>query len=175
MPVGLETVSVKSTHLSVSEMTENHIEDYCQMFRKVFAAPPWNETWSREKTKKTLLRIMRLRTFKGFTAVIDGKPAGFITGYSYPLMFSHYYLEQLFVSDTYRKRHIGTSLLTAFLSAIRSDGFRSVLLLTKSHSDAEIFYHTKGFNKLPLIKINGKTVMFARIRNLFHKASTLSL
>jgi len=129
---------------------------YCALFQRVFARPPWKETWSLEEIARDLENARAKSDFVGLAADDGSGAIGFAAGYRVgwlPVL----YLEQLFVDDRCQGAGTGSALLSAMLR--RADGL--VVLLTRPASSAEAFYVRRGFRRLaPLIRLRGKIVLF---------------
>lgn len=143
---------------AVREMVDSDKDQYCELFKRVFAEPPWNETWEITGISADLERKMRKKGFIGLAAEYGSAPAGFMTGYKLPFLRA-FYLEQLFVDGRYRGAGIGRMLLSSMLSLAEKRGEHSVLLLTKKNSPAEKLYLASGFRRfLPFVSLGGKTM-----------------
>lgn len=159
---GVAAKPVKSW--AIRAMLGKDIRTYCALFQRIFAKPPWNETWTLDGIDVEVRKIMRKEGFIGIVAEYDSQPVGYVTGYRLPtppIIPPLCYLDQLFVDDRYHDLGIGKSLLAKMvcLGSTRRD--YGIVLLTKAHSPAERFYLGNGFKRLPLmIRFNGKVLLY---------------
>ncbi len=145
----------------ISPLSESDTADYGVLFKYVFSKSPWHETWTIEEIKENLEKVRSRRGFLGKVAKIESRSVGFLTGYDIPVVSKIFYLDQLFIDETYHGRGIGKTLLSTTLETLRLKGGRLVILLTKVDSPAYFFYRHQGFKPLlPMFRLRGKVLLF---------------
>jgi aminoglycoside 6'-N-acetyltransferase I len=159
---------IVSDKLTTRTMLKKDMQTYCALFQRIFAQPPWNETWTTDKIHVEVKKIMSKKGFTGIVAEYESQPVGYLTGYRlqiFPFIPSLCYLDQLFVDNRYRGIGIGKSLLYQMVSQVNTHGDCGIVLLTKASSPAEQFYLKHGFKRFfTIIRFNGKVLLYKALR-----------
>ncbi len=113
--------------------------------------------WQRNiKTINTATDIANLYRYFGryFLIAVDterGEAVGFVAG---AVRDGHGHISGIAVEREYRRRGIGSALITNLYDVLRKDGFKRITLeVRKSNSNAIRFYERQGFK--PCTVING--------------------
>jgi len=157
-------VSKPITSLKIRTMLEKDIQSYCALYQRIFAQSPWNEIWTLDKIQVALKKVMSKKGFIGITAEYESQPVGYLTGYrlrNFPIIYTFYYLDQLFVDDRHRGVGIGKGLLSKMVCQVNTHKGYGIVLLTKTNSAAEQFYRENGFKRLfPVIRFKEKVLLY---------------
>jgi len=163
---GVASKTVES--LAIRTMHGEDRRTYCALFQRIFAQPPWNETWTLNRIDVEVKKIMSKEGFVGIVAEYESQPVGYLTGYRLPIppiIPPLYYLDQLFVDDRYHDLGIGKSLLAKMVCLGNTRRDYGIVLLTKAHSPAERFYLGNGFKRFPsIIRFNTKVLLYKMLR-----------
>lgn len=155
----------QNRNIMITVMTENDINQYCELFQRVFARPPWNETWAPEDIRRPLNKIMMKKGFAGVAARLGNDSAGYLTGYKIWAMPDIFYIDQLFVDERLHGSGIGRALLSDIIIKLKKGGYRAAVLLTKPDSPADKFYLRAGFRHiLSAIRLRGKVIHYLSLK-----------
>jgi ribosomal protein S18 acetylase RimI-like enzyme len=138
---------------------------YCEIWKE----PPWNEIWNIKKVKKNARKEMQRLNANGFLAINSSiKVIGFTWGYevlredlqkisganNLDFIFKNgeriFYIDELGVHSSFRRRGIGERLSCYLISAARNYGkIRCFILRTDTKAiAAKGLYNKLGFNDL---------------------------
>ena len=116
------------------------------LFVKVFAAPPWNESWSVEAATRRFDDCFRTPGFFGLLAKSEERIVGFALGCVEQWHTSnHFHLREICVAPALQRRGVGSELMGALEDNLREAGVGRIILHTARDSDAQAFYDRCGF------------------------------
>ena len=136
------------TLLTIDQKDELSI---CDLYCRVFAGPPWFETWTIDQALNIFDDAIRREGFVGVQARIDDKTVGFAWGYVTPaentptVNFENmrqifykkelnpdkiFYCAELGVDPNYQGKGIGSILVKVRLEGIKKWGFRILAFRT---------------------------------------------
>lgn len=84
-----------------------------------------------------------------FIAEESGEVIGFVWGTFVSYGISKYgYIEELFVKEEYRRKHLGTQLVKRLLEGYKKLGVWALFVMTReADADVQAFYKSLGFKK----------------------------
>ena len=107
------------------------------------------ESFSDAWDEKMLVSAFNVGNFFGFVAE-DGEPIGFIT---YSVNIDTADMQDLFVTEDYRKKGVGYALVSAFMEGAKSNGVKKLFLeVRESNLPAVNLYKKAGFTFLSIRK-----------------------
>jgi GNAT superfamily N-acetyltransferase len=164
--IGIEP-PLQPSPVTIREMEDRDVATYCTLFKQVFSEAPWNENHKLADIETMLQKVSRKKGFGGLVAESGSEAVGYLTGYLFgiPGMLQLYYIDQLFMSQEFRKKGIGGKLLAEMTGRLKNFRISGIILLTMPHSAAEKFYIRNGYRKVPVIKIRGKSILYIRLRD----------
>jgi ribosomal protein S18 acetylase RimI-like enzyme len=137
--------------LLIRKCLDGDLEACVTLFVEVFAEPPYQEEWNFRDARAYLERFWRLSPEECFVAMNNQKIEGALFGYSYPWQGGrNYYVHELFVYKTNRRRGLGRSLIE---HAVENSGpGTTVSLIANEQSAAAKFYEKLGLSQHPYYK-----------------------
>ncbi len=96
--------------------TPEEKEEVIELYREVFAEPPWNEEWTKEEVERNIEDAIN----RNGTVLMAGDPelVGFAWGYPDPeraakvgLGEGYFYIAEVAVQKDYRNKGVGTTLM----------------------------------------------------------------
>lgn len=139
-------------------MNIHHIDDYVNLFIKVFNGEPWNDSWTLETAEKRIIDMMSTSTFYGLALYEDNRCIGIIFGQKEQYYNGiHFQIQEFCIDNDYQRNGYGTFLLNEFLSKLESMGIYQIYLLTCKGYRTECFY-----NKNDFISSNDMVLMFKK-------------
>jgi len=125
----------------ISKCSGSDLKQCVPIFIKVYAKSPYNEHWSKNDAVKRLKSVYKGNKTYCFTAKLDNQVIGFILGRDYQWYDGkRVFLEELVVSEEFRRKGVGTLLWNAFENRLKSRGVVLVQGLVNSNSTATRFY-----------------------------------
>jgi aminoglycoside 6'-N-acetyltransferase I len=159
------TLDTTDDAVSIQPMTSVDIGDYCALFQRVFAAPPWNEQWTITKIEDVITKSMQKKGFLGLVARSNSNGIGYFTGFRVGMIPCLFYVDQLFIALGYQGKGIGKKLHAEATLRLKRCGVTGMILLTKPDTSADRFYRGLGYRRrIPLLRINGKGVFYNNLQ-----------
>lgn len=137
--------------LTLKRMDMDSFEEIKELFRSVFAAPPWNEDWSDEEQLDNYLKdlmevrlpiILGLYDDDRFIGVSIGCVRHWYGG-------TEYFIEELCIRSDLQRRGYGTKFIFMIEDYIKEHGMMQIFLMTDRTQPAYKFYKKLGFDELP--------------------------
>lgn len=135
---------------------EQDLQQVIEIYKSVFAEPPWNETWSDEQVKKDLEFALSQQFPISLIAENSSGLIGFSWGYllpskEFPFLFRKVsekcsYMDEMAVQRDRRIRGIASALGRRYLEIAKSQGIKEVVLRTDIWNFASMALYKKlGF------------------------------
>ncbi len=136
--------------IELKEISEREFGEIKELFRTVFSAPPWNESWDDEaQLEAYLLDLMRVRTPVDLGLYEDGRLIGISIGnIRHWHSGTEYFIEELCLAPDRQGKGIGREFFRLIESFLRTRGIDQIFLMTQSDVPAYRFYKRLGFNEL---------------------------
>ena len=147
----------------ISHYEDKNEADFIELFRKVFAEPPWNEHWSPVDIRRNIIRYNSEQVKAvSLVAVSNGNLIGFNSGHELPVT-GYEFLGNVIRRPTYfgfklgvdpetkngqpeyRGRGVGTALLKAKIALAKDEGFRQIVGRTKNLPKMRGIYEKLGY------------------------------
>jgi ribosomal protein S18 acetylase RimI-like enzyme len=131
----------------IYNMTDDKIQEYAQLFVKVFNHEPWNDKWSTQTAAKRIIEIMKMPTFEGMAWYEEEKLVGIIFGRSEQYFDGIFFqILEFCVDGSFQGKGIGTSLLEEFTNYLKmNQNIKQIYLLTMRDERTEGYYQRRGF------------------------------
>lgn len=127
-------------------MNISNINDYVNLFVKVFNGEPWNDSWTLETAERRIIDMMSTSTFFGLSLYKDNTCIGIIFGQKEQFYNGvHFQIQEFCIDTNYQSMGYGTKLLNEFISRLDSIEIYQVYLITSQDEKTEGFYNRKGF------------------------------
>ena len=137
-----------SVPVLVREIAPGDRNGLAEVFVAAFAAPPWNESWSRDLALAMIDEWRALPGFVGLVAVREEKIVGLTFGrierWQRSLIFN---LKELCVVPDCQNRGIATQLTAALERRLAEHGVARLYLETLRNSPASAFYARCGYRR----------------------------
>ncbi len=154
--------------VSLNQVSEDLLWKCAKLYCKIWKEPPWNEEfWKPEEVVHDIKQQLEKPCAEGFFSFHDSTLAGFTWGYSVSkpeiniisgnerldsLFFNDnkvFYVDELGVALSFRRKGIGESLTRTLLGAIKKHSINLVALRTdKKANAARSLYQKIGFKDL---------------------------
>lgn len=127
-------------------MDISKLEEYTNIFVRVFNNPPWCDSWTYQTAEKRIHDMMSAPTFFGLSLYQDNTCIGIIFGQKEQFYNGvHFQIQEFCIDTNYQGIGYGTKLLNEFISKLESIGVYQVYLITSKDEKTEGFYNRKGF------------------------------
>lgn len=127
-------------------MDISKLEEYTNLFVRVFNNPPWCDSWTYQTAKKRIHDMMSAPTFFGLSLYKDNTCIGIIFGQKEQFYNGvHFQIQEFCIDTNYQSMGYGTKLLNEFISKLESIEVYQVYLITSKGEKTEKFYNHKGF------------------------------
>lgn len=126
------------------DFTVDHLDPCVEVYVETFAAPPWDEEWTRADARQRLGDMLATPRAHGLCVVEDDTVVGFALGQlerSGP--DDHFLLREMCVRPGHQRSGLGGVLLAGLTD--RLPGVEHWYLLTARESPAADFYQRHGF------------------------------
>lgn len=127
--------------MKIDRLVEVDLKQCVEAHRDAFKAPPWDESWSEEKSLKRLSDIYYTPGFIGFKCMEQGKVIGAVLGnIEEDYQGQYYFLKEMFVHTDYQHHGIGSQLLNKIEEEADREGLGGIILFTSRVYGTEQFY-----------------------------------
>lgn len=135
----------------IREFTPDDLEPATDLYLRVFAAPPWNETWHPHMARARLLQIARTPNNRGLAMLgSEGEMLGFALGFIEPWKEGwEYYLKEMCIAPERQRQGLGSRLMRELGTRLAAEGIDRIYLLTARGDLSEAFYTKLGFYTSP--------------------------
>lgn len=122
-----------------------------RLYVSVFAADPWNETWSHADASRRLAEIRATPGALGLVATPteapDADSIAFVIGFAEQWRAGerHFYIKEMCVHPDHQRQGLGSALLQQLVARLKPLGVNVFYLLTARGGPAEAFYAHNGF------------------------------
>jgi ribosomal protein S18 acetylase RimI-like enzyme len=156
--------------VNFSQVSRTLVWECAKLYCEIWKEPPWNEDfWRPEAVTSDIEQQLKKTCAEGFLCLHNGVPVGFSWAYAVTrsemsaisgskkldcLFLNHdqvFYIDELAVSQSFRRRGIGEKLTKAILLEVKKYGISVVTLRTnkKAHA-ARATYRKIGFKDLSI-------------------------
>lgn len=125
---------------------ECDLEGAAAVFTAAFAAPPWNEEWSAEVSRKRISELMSAPQSIGYVYEDDGRIKAVLCGRK--LTYLHgpeYVIDEFCVLPELHRSGIGTAVIGYAKDELVKEGVIAMALMTTKGYPSEKFYIKNGF------------------------------
>lgn len=131
--------------MKIRRILKSDLTEISELMMSVYNGPPWNDNWTKETAYLSLKTIIEFKTFYGNVVVEDGKIIATIMGYT--RIYSEektYYIEELFVSNKFRREGVATSLYQYTINDLNKKLVTGAFFTTLKDTPAYNFYIKQG-------------------------------
>ena len=128
--------------MNIRPFTISDIEKCAPLYMQAYNRPPWNYSFSHEKTVKYLTEYAERSRFVGFALFEVDEIVGAMLGHSKTWWTNDIlYIDELFVGPESRGKGYGKQLLDHTENYSREQGYEVITLMTNRHMPAFQFYN----------------------------------
>jgi aminoglycoside 6'-N-acetyltransferase I len=139
----------------IVKIKEKHLEACSNLYVDVFNKAPWNDKWKFGTAYKRLKNIYISPNFIGIVYFKNDIVVGAIFGNCEQYYdCKHYYLKELYVSNKFQGRGIGTTLIENLYEKLKQVDVQSIYLFTSK--DINEFYLKNKFEEFNNMIMMGK-------------------
>lgn len=121
----------------------------CELYVKVFNAPPWNDSWTIETARRCLGDLAERRRFFGCTYWQDGILVGAVFAHTKTFhKGDEIYIDELFIAPDFQRKGFGLELMYEVEKFARENAINCITLLTAVGKPAFDFYEKQGYRHL---------------------------
>ena len=133
--------------MTISKLSEAHLDTCVDLFVEVFTKEPWNDAYeSLEQAETFFRRHMANNYFIGYVLTEGDNVVALSLGMKKPwLKGMEYYIDQFCVRPDLQHKGIGSCFLTLIEHEIRREGMNALILNTEQGFPSERFYLKNGF------------------------------
>ncbi|MDO5155298.1 MAG: GNAT family N-acetyltransferase [Eubacteriales bacterium] len=125
---------------------EKDLEGLAAAMAKAYAEDPWNEMWTKEKSKRRVNAILGNFEAMGIAAVEDGVIIGGALGYVDPYADEDFFfVSELFVIPERKKQGVGRQIMEKLKTELTQKGIQCIQLIS-------IDYNLEFYKKIGLEK-----------------------
>lgn len=129
----------------IRKIEEKDIQGIASLMKAVYNEAPWNDNWTEESSIEAAKCLIAFPNFFGLVACDKDNVVGAIMGHvrSYSKQKT-YYIDELFVSNAYRRQGIAKQLYEKAIDELKSNGVAGAFFTTLKNTDAFKFYTKEG-------------------------------
>ncbi len=136
-------------NINIESFRADKLEEYIDLYQRVFRSEPWNDTDSDEEVRLYFERFMRSDIFLGYAGYLNGRLAAISAGFVKPWVKGYeYYIDQFCVDNDLQGQGIGTAFLKEIEKDLTKRDINNIFLLTDKNFPSFNFYRKNGFNDL---------------------------
>ena len=137
----------------VQPFSEEHLDAAAALYVGVFNAPPWDDAWTAETSRRRLAEALAAPGALGLVLHAD-RLLGFALGAVEPWFDGeHFYLKELCVRSDRQRAGLGTRLMRHLERELRERDIDRIYLLTAADGPAARFYETLGYYRSPRVAL----------------------
>lgn len=132
---------------NIKYLTNDDILTCAFLYKNLFTAAPWNESWDETSAKLHLEEIFNTPGFLGLGYFDNNNDLqGFIIGICESwLAHKQFYVNEMCVDNKHQGKGIGTLLMQRLKEELKSRNISKMYLLTLRDSNAQHFYQKHSF------------------------------
>ena len=137
--------------MNIKELSTNDLPEIKELFRAVFAGPPWNEDWNDENQLDEYMKdLTEVRNSLIFGLYEDGRFIGVSVGkIKHWCEGTEYFIEELCIRNEYQGKGFGKGFMNLIQDKVKERGVNTIYLMTDRNQPAYEFYKRIGFEELP--------------------------
>ncbi len=152
------------TSSDIRPYSESDLKQLTEIYKAVFAEPPWNETWNDKQVKEDLELAVSQPLPVILVAEDDKEIIGFTWGYKLPFEKFYFlkgkvsekasYIDEIAVKKEKRRKGIGTLLGEKYIEIARQQGTQEIVLRTDERCKGSMsLFWNLGFDSIPNKKV----------------------
>ncbi len=136
------------TDITCHPFDSNMIADCVALYQKVYAQPPWNESWhSTQAIFEFFHNHLINNFFMGYVAKRGTTIVGVSIGFSKPWIGGmEYYIDESFIDTDHHHQGVGSKLMAHIKAECRLRQHSALILNTQQDFPAQVFYERNGFS-----------------------------
>ena len=132
----------------------------CELYIKVFNAPPWNDSWTDDAVRRCLGDLTERKRFLGYTYWENDTLVGAVFAHTKTFYKGdEIYIDELFISPDCQRKGYGQDLMNAIEKYACENKITAITLLTAKKQPAFIFYEKLGYRHLDYMTFMHKRVV----------------
>lgn len=129
----------------IREIEEKDVKGLAALMKSVYNEAPWNDDWTEEGASEAIKCLLGFPNFFGLVVCDEDNLVGAIMGNVRPYSQQKtYYIDELFVSSSYRRQGIAKKLYEGARDELKKKGVSGFFLCTLKNTDAFKFYTKEG-------------------------------
>lgn len=140
-------LAYEDKNISMKKFTVKDTDKCSELFKEVFSAYPWYDSWvSFEQTKNYLMELIENPVFEGFVAYEGSNIVAVCFGHRRSWWTGReFFIDEFYVRNESQGNGIGTKMLNYVKENLIKENYVRLLLLTNKGIPAEEFYIKNGF------------------------------
>lgn len=132
--------------MQIRPVTAEDVAALADAMRKSYAEEPWRERWTEPRAVRRIQAIMGGYGAMGLAAVEEQEIIGGVLGFIDPYAEEDFFfVSELFVSPAWKRKGVGTSLLSALEEHLKAVGITTLQLISIEPNEA--FYQKAGLSR----------------------------
>jgi GNAT superfamily N-acetyltransferase len=118
----------------------------CELYVKVFNAPPWNDSWTDEAVRQCLGDLAERKRFLGYTFWENDALVGAVFAHTKTFYKGdEIFIDELFIAPNCQRKGYGLALMDEIENYARENNITAITLLTAIGQPAFHFYKKQGY------------------------------
>ena len=148
------------TQTILKKFSDKDLVKCCELYTKVFNAPPWNDSWTDEATRRCLGDLSERKRFIGYTLWENDVLVGAVFAHAKTFYKGdEIYIDELFISPECQRKGYGQKLMSEIEKYACENKITAITLLTAKDQPAFSFYKKHGYRHLDYMTFMHKRVV----------------
>lgn len=127
----------------VVKIEDEHVSELAQALVLAYGENPWNEIWTMEQARKSILYTISGSGSRGYAVLEDGKAVGALMGKIQLYRDYEFFINQIYVHPAFQGRGLARKMLSHAAAALSREGITGIELITIPYDRG--FYEACGY------------------------------